>query len=116
MPLLTNDEALGQVAEVRGVRCLNLHRLVKSLSAVLTPGELVNLSIVKEGQHPGEGVGFLEEGSMVVVADVSDRVGQNLDVRITKSVRTPRGHIFFAAPATKSRAAEMADAAETARA
>jgi uncharacterized protein YacL len=96
VPLLTNDESLGRVAELRGVRCLNLHRLAKSLSWVLTPGELVNLSIVKEGQNAGEGVGFLEEGSMVVVADASSRVGQDVDVRITTSARTPRGRIFFA--------------------
>ena len=113
VPLLTNDEALGQVAEVRGVRCLNLHRLVKSLSAVHTPGEVVNLAIVKEGQHPGEGVGFLDEGSMVVVSDVSGRVGQDLEVRITKSIRTPRGQIFFAAPAAKSPATATADALRT---
>ena len=70
--------------------------LAKSLSWVLTPGELVNLSIVKEGQHAGEGVGFLEEGSMVVVADAFSRVGEDVDVRITTSARTPRGRIFFA--------------------
>jgi uncharacterized protein YacL len=96
LPLLTNDESLAQVAELRGVRCLNLHRLAKSLSSVLTSGELVNLSIVKEGQNAGEGVGFLEEGSMVVVPDASSRVGHDVDVRITTSVRTARGRIFFA--------------------
>ena len=94
--LLTNDDNLSQVAELRGVRCLSLHRLVKSLSAVLTPGELVNVSIVKEGQHPGEGVGYLQDGSMVVVSDAAERVDRDVDVVITTSVRTPRGIIFFA--------------------
>jgi uncharacterized protein YacL len=96
VPLLTNDENLGRIAELRGVRCLNLHRLAKSLSSVLTPGELVNVSIVKEGQNEGEGVGYLAEGSMVVVANTAGRVGDDVDVRITTSVRTPRGRIFFA--------------------
>ena len=94
--LLTNDDNLSHVAELRGVRCLSLHRLVKSLSAVLTHGELVNVSIVKEGQHPGEGVGYLQDGSMVVVSDSADRADQDVDVVITTSVRTPRGIIFFA--------------------
>ena len=94
--LLTNDDNLSQVAELRGVHCLSLHRLVKSLSSVLTPGELVTVSIVKEGQHPGEGVGYLPDGSMVVVSDTADRVGHDIDVVITTSVRTPRGVIFFA--------------------
>jgi uncharacterized protein YacL len=94
--LLTNDDNLSQVAELRGVHCLSLQRLVKSLSSVLTPGELVTISIVKEGQHEGEGVGYLPDGSMVVVSDTADRVGQDVDVVITTSVRTPRGIIFFA--------------------
>ena len=94
--LLTNDDHLSQVAELRGVQCLSLHRLVKSLSSVLTPGELVNIAIVKEGQHAGEGVGYLPDGSMVVISDAADRVGHDADVVITTSVRTPRGIIFFA--------------------
>ena len=94
--LLTTDDNLSQVAELRDVHCLSLHRLVKSLSSVLTPGELVNISLVKEGQHAGEGVGYLQDGSMVVVSDASDRVGQDADIVITTSVRTPRGIIFFA--------------------
>jgi uncharacterized protein YacL len=113
VPLLTNDETLGRVAELRGVRCLNLHRLAKSLSSVLTPGELVSLSIVKNGQHPGEGVGFLEEGSMVVVSDASDHLGREVDVCITTSVRTPRGRIFFASLASSTAAiCASADAAD----
>ena len=94
--LLTNDDNLSQVGELRGVHCLSLHRLVKSLSSVLTPGEVVNVSIVKEGQHEGEGVGYLSDGSMVVVSDGADRVGRDVDVIITTSVRSPRGIIFFA--------------------
>jgi uncharacterized protein YacL len=94
--LLTNDEALSRVAEIRGVHCMSLDRLAKSLSAVRTPGEIVHVTILKEGQEKSEGVGFLEDGSMVVVSDAADLVGQSLDVRITGSASTPRGRIFFA--------------------
>jgi uncharacterized protein YacL len=94
--LLTNDEPLSRVAEIRGVHCMNLDRLTKSLSAVRAPGEIVDVSILKEGQEKGEGIGFLKDGSMVVVADAAGWVGRELEVRITGSATTPRGRIFFA--------------------
>jgi uncharacterized protein YacL len=94
--LLTNDEALSQVAEIRGVHCMSLERLTKSLSAVRTPGEIVPVTILKEGQEKDEGIGYLHDGSMVVVADAAELVGQELEVRITGSAATPRGRIFFA--------------------
>ena len=94
--LLTNDEPLSRVAELRGVRCLSMTRLAKSLSSVRSTGEIVHVAIVKKGQHEGEGVGFMEEGSMIVVADAADKVGLEADVQITASVNTPRGRIFFA--------------------
>jgi uncharacterized protein YacL len=99
VPLLSNDEPLSRIAELRGVRCLSLHRLARSLSSVLVPGERLALSIVKEGQEPGEGVGFLDEGSMVVVSNAASMVGEEIDVTVTSSARTPRGRIFFAAVA-----------------
>jgi len=94
--LLTNDEPLSRVAEIRGVHCMNLDRLTKSLSAVRAPGEVVHVTILREGQEKGEGIGFLQDGSMVVVADSAELVGHELEVRITGSATTPRGRIFFA--------------------
>jgi uncharacterized protein YacL len=94
--LMTNDQALASIAEIRGVRCLNLHRLADSLRSVRIPGDLVQLSISKEGRGAGEGVGFIDDGCMVVVAKASDRVGQEVEVRITSSARTPVGRVYFA--------------------
>jgi uncharacterized protein YacL len=94
--LLTNDEALSRVAEIRGVHCMSLDRLAKSLSAVRTPGEIVHVTVLKEGQEKSEGVGFLEDGSMVVVSDAGELLGQTLEARITGSATTARGRIFFA--------------------
>jgi uncharacterized protein YacL len=96
--LLTNDQALSRVAEIRGVHCMSLDRLTKSLSAVRTPGEIAAVTILKEGQEKGEGIGFLEDGSMVVVADAAELVGQELEIRITGSTSTPHGRMFFASP------------------
>lgn len=105
LPLLTNDEPLSRIAELRGVRCMSVHRLARSLSSIFAPGELLRVPIVKAGQAPGEGVGFLDEGSMVVVADASDRMGEEVEIRVTSSARTPRGRIFFAELAEKSESA-----------
>jgi uncharacterized protein YacL len=97
VPLLTNDQPLTRVAELRGVRCLSMNRLANSLSPVRRAGEIVQLKITKSGQHEGEGIAYLEDGSMVVIADASHKVGFEADVRITSSVATARGRIFFAA-------------------
>jgi uncharacterized protein YacL len=94
--LMTNDQALASVAEIRGVRCLNLHRLAESLHPVRVHGDLVHVSIIKEGREAGEGVGFMDDGSMVVVAKASGCVGQEAEVRISSSVRTPVGRVYFA--------------------
>lgn len=94
--LMTNDQALSRVAEVRGVQCLSLARLAQSLRPSVIPGELVQLSITREGLRPGEGVGFLDDGSRVVVGDAGHLIGQQVEVRISSSLQTPGGRMLFA--------------------
>ena len=94
--LLTNDAPLIRVAELRGVRCLNMNRLANSVRPVRTTGEIVELEITRPGQNDGEGVAYLDDGSMVVVSDAADRIGFETKVRITSSVTSARGRIFFA--------------------
>jgi uncharacterized protein YacL len=98
-PLLTVDEGLTKVAELRGVRCLSLNRLALAVQPVLVPGEVVRLRVSREGKDTGQGVGFLEDGTMVVVSDAAELVGQETEVSITSSVQTPRGRMFFASRA-----------------
>jgi uncharacterized protein YacL len=98
-PLLTVDEGLTKVAELRGVRCLSLNRLALAVQPVLVPGEVVRLRVSREGKDSGQGVGFLEDGTMVVVSDGATLVGQETDVSITSSVQTARGRMFFASRA-----------------
>jgi uncharacterized protein YacL len=95
-PLLTGDEGLTRVAELRGVRCLSLNRLALAVQPVLVPGEVIRLRVAKEGRDTGQGVGFLDDGTMVVVSDGAALVGQETDVAITSSVQTARGRMFFA--------------------
>jgi uncharacterized protein YacL len=98
-PLLTVDEGLTKVAGLRGVRCLSLNRLALAVQPVLVPGEVVRLRVSREGKDTGQGVGFLEDGTMVVVSDGAGLVGQETDVSITSSVQTARGRMFFASRA-----------------
>jgi len=97
--LLTVDEALTKVAELRGVRCLSLHRLALAVQPVLVPGEVIRLRVSREGKDTGQGVGFLEDGTMVVVSNAAELIGQEAEVSITSSVQTPRGRMFFASRA-----------------
>lgn len=94
--LLTNDEPLMRVAELRGVRCLNMNRLAASMRPLRSAGDIVTLRIDKRGQNEGEGIAYLEDGSMVVVADAGSEVGSEVAARIRSSVASARGRIFFA--------------------
>lgn len=94
--LLTVDTGLQRVAELRGVRCLNLHRLADGLRPVLVPGEVIRVPITREGREPGQGVGFLDDGTMVVVGDAAALVGKEVEVRITGNAKTAVGTMLFA--------------------
>ena len=94
--LITVDTPLQRVAELQGVRCLNLHRLADGLRPVHVPGEVIRLPITREGKEAGQGVGFLDDGTMVVVGDAAELVGREVDVRITGNVKTSLGNMLFA--------------------
>jgi uncharacterized protein YacL len=94
--LLTVDANLQRVAQLQGVRCLNLDRLASGLRPVHVPGETLKIPIAREGKEPGQGVGFLDDGTMVVVGDAAPLVGQEVEVRITGNVQTSVGRMLFA--------------------
>lgn len=94
--LLTLDEGLQRTAELQGVRCLSLRRLGEGMRPVLLPGEGARVPIVREGKEAGQGVGFLDDGTMVVVGGAGDLVGREVDVRITSKVETSVGRMLFA--------------------
>jgi uncharacterized protein YacL len=97
--LLTLDTNLARVAELQGVVVLDLPRLARTLRPALVPGQVVRLPVSREGREPGQGVGFLDDGTMVVVTDGAELVGHEIDVRIATSVDTAKGRMFFASPA-----------------
>lgn len=97
--LLTVDEGLQRTAELQGIRCLSLRRLSEGLRPVWLPGECTRLPIVREGKESGQGVGFLDDGTMVVVNGAGELVGHEVEVRITKNMQTSVGRMLFASMA-----------------
>jgi uncharacterized protein YacL len=101
--IVTTDFNLQRVAELQGVVCLNLNHLADGLRPVHVSGEVVRVTISRPGREAGQGVGFLDDGTMVVVGDASDRVGETVAVRVTSNVQTSVGRMLFAALATDDR-------------
>jgi len=94
--LFTNDYNLGKIAELQNVSYVNLHELSKSMRLVLLPGEVLSLRIVREGKDKGQGVGYMPDGTMVVVNNGSGAVGHQADVQIQSLLQTGAGVIVFA--------------------
>jgi uncharacterized protein YacL len=94
--LYTNDYNLGKVAELQRVNYVNLHDVTKSLRTVLLPGEMVSLRIVREGKDKGQGVGYLPDGTMVVVNNGQSAVGQQVEAQVQSLLQTGAGVIVFA--------------------
>jgi uncharacterized protein YacL len=94
--LYTNDYNLGKVAELQRVNYVNLHDLAKSLRVVLLPGEMLSLRLVREGKDKGQGVGYLPDGTMVVVNNGQAALGQQVEVQVQSLLQTGAGVIVFA--------------------
>jgi uncharacterized protein YacL len=94
--LYTNDYNLGKVAELQRINFVNLHDLAKSLRSVLLPGEMLSLRIVREGKDKGQGVGYLPDGTMVVVNNAQSAVAQQVEVQVQSLHQTGAGVIVFA--------------------
>ncbi len=96
--LLTTDFNLQRVAEIQKVRVLNLNQLAEAVRITVLAGEELRLRIHQPGKEPGQGVGFLEDGTMVVVEGGSRWIGQEVDVVVTRVLQTRTGRIIFAVP------------------
>jgi uncharacterized protein YacL len=94
--LFTNDYNLIKVAELQSVNCVNLNELAKSLRVVLLPGEVVSLKIAREGRDKGQGLGYLPDGTMVVVNNAQSQIGQQVDAQVQSTLQTGAGVIIFA--------------------
>jgi uncharacterized protein YacL len=94
--IMTNDYNLNRVAEIQGIRVLNLNELANAVKTMVLPGEQMRIRIIQEGKEPGQGVGYLEDGTMVVVESAAAKEGEMLDVRVTRMLQTVAGRMIFA--------------------
>ena len=95
-PILTNDYNLNRVAELQGVTILNINELANAVKSVVLPSEHMNLNIFQEGKEFGQGVGYMDDGTMVVVENGHDYIGEYKDVVVTKVLQTAAGRMIFA--------------------
>ena len=96
--VVTNDYNLNRVARLQGVRILNINELANTVKSILLPGEELSLKIIQEGKEAGQGVGYLEDGTMVVVENGRPYVNQEVLVHVTKILQTNAGRLIFATP------------------
>ncbi|MDP4126492.1 MAG: PIN/TRAM domain-containing protein [Bacillota bacterium] len=97
-PLLTNDYNLNKVAELQGVMVLNINELANALKPIVLPGEEMLVQVMKEGKEPGQGVAYLDDGTMIVVDMGRRYMGQTITVLVTSVLQTAAGRMIFAKP------------------
>jgi uncharacterized protein YacL len=102
--IVTNDVALGRIAEIQGIEVLSLNTLGEVLRTPLAPGEEFRVEIMKEGREANQGVGYLDDGSMVVVVGGRAMIGNTADVIVTSVVQTSGGRMVFARPVGEAQA------------
>jgi uncharacterized protein YacL len=93
--IVTNDVNLNKVAKLRGIAVLNINELANALRPVVLPGESMRIFILKEGKEKDQGVGYLDDGTMVVVDNSRRMIGQNIDITVTSVLQTTVGKMIF---------------------
>lgn len=94
--IFTNDYNLNKVSEIQGIRVLNVNELANALRPVVLPGELLEIRLIKEGKEYNQGVGYLEDGTMVVVDNGRRFIGQNVSLVVGSVLQTAAGRMIFA--------------------
>jgi uncharacterized protein YacL len=93
--VVTNDYNLNKIAQLQGVEVINLNELANALKSVALPGETMQVRLVKQGDQIGQGVGYLEDGTMVVVEQGRSYIGQEVVITVTSVLQTPAGRMIF---------------------
>ncbi len=100
--LVTNDYNLNRVANVEGVAVLNINELANALKPVLLPGDDLRVVVIREGREAHQGVGYLEDGTMIVIENGRRLIGETVDVAVTSALQTNAGRMIFARPKTRA--------------
>lgn len=96
--VVTADSNVMKIAAVRSVQAINVNDLALALRPVFVPGDMLDVRVVKPGEEPGQGVGYLEDGTMVVIEQGRDQVGRTVHVSVTSTLQTTAGRLVFARP------------------
>jgi uncharacterized protein YacL len=97
-PIVTNDFNLNQVAQLQGVKVLNINALANAVKVLVLPGETIRVQVIDEGKEMGQGVGYLDDGTMVVVESGLRYINREIDVQVTKVLQTNAGRMIFGQP------------------
>ncbi len=101
-PIITNDFNLNRVAELQGVKVLNINELANAIKPVLLPGEDIPIKIMQDGKELGQGVGYLDDGTMIVVENGRQYMNNTVEVTVTRVLQTVAGRMIFAHPKQQS--------------
>ncbi|MBI4763855.1 MAG: TRAM domain-containing protein [Deltaproteobacteria bacterium] len=93
--IITNDFNLNKVAELRGVKCLNLNKLANALKPAVLSGEVLTVQIIREGKTQGQGIAYMDDGTMVVVENARKHIGRTIEVIVTSVLQTGTGRMIF---------------------
>jgi uncharacterized protein YacL len=93
--VVTNDYNLNKLAELSGVAVLNVNELANAVKSMVIPGEAMTVQVLREGKEPGQGVAYLDDGTMVVIEQGKRSIGQALEVVVTSVLQTPAGRMIF---------------------
>jgi uncharacterized protein YacL len=93
--IITNDYNLNKVAELQGINILNVNELANALKPVVLPGETMVVKVIKEGKEQGQGVAYLDDGTMVIVDSGSNFIGKTVQVVVTSVLQTTAGRMIF---------------------
>lgn len=96
--IITNDFNLNKVAQLRGVEVLNINELSNAVKAIVIPGEIMRVQVVKDGKEPGQGVAYLDDGTMIVVENGHKYLSRTISVEVTSALQTSAGRMIFARP------------------
>jgi uncharacterized protein YacL len=99
--ILTNDFNLNRVAELQGLRVLNINSLANAVKPAVLPGEELRVKVIQDGKEAGQGVGFLDDGTMIVVEGGARFIDRELEVSVTRVLQTVAGRMIFAQPRTE---------------
>jgi uncharacterized protein YacL len=96
--VVTNDYNLNKIAQIRGVDVININDLANALKPVVMPGETLTVRVIKPGEEPGQGVGYLEDGTMVVAENAREKINEEVTLTVTSVLQTSAGRMIFGRP------------------